>query len=376
MITVFITSLLLLVYTALLFFYRNAWLQIPVFEKNETPSTFITVIIPARNEENNIGNCLRSIQQQSYPLHLFEVIVVDDLSEDDTASIVNSFPSANIRLLDMKEFIADNKINSYKKKGIASAISMARGELIVTTDADCTHPVKWLETMAACYQQQKAKFIAAPVCFREKNNFLNVFQSLDFMSLQGITGASVYKGVHSMCNGANLAYEKAAYMEVGGFKGIDDIASGDDMLLMHKIAERFPSAVSYLLSPDVIVETDTAASWKAFFQQRIRWASKAPYYKDKRIFSVLLMVFLLNLSLLLTGLLSIFYHQLFFYWLLLVACKTIAELFFLYPVSCFFRKERLLFWFPLAQLPHIFYTVVAAFFGQFGKYEWKGRMVK
>jgi glycosyltransferase involved in cell wall biosynthesis len=376
MILILITSLLLLVYIALLLFYRNAWRHIPVFEKKITPSVFISVIIPARNEEKNIADCLRSIQLQSYPSHLFEVIVVNDFSEDDTAAVVKKFPLNNLRLLDMKDIIGDDRINSYKKKGIASAISMAKGKLIVTTDADCTHPVQWLETIAACYEQQGTKFIAAPVCFSNEKSFLDIFQSLDFMSLQGITGASVYKGFHSMCNGANLAYEKAAYLEVGGFKGIDDIASGDDMLLMHKIAKRFPSSVFYLQSENVIVQTAAAENWKAFFQQRIRWASKATYYKDKRITAVLLLILLLNLLLLLTAASGIFYHQLLVYWFILVAIKTIAELFFLYPVSSFFRKEKLLWWFPIAQLPHIVYTVIAAFFGQFGNYEWKGRMVK
>lgn len=136
-------------------------------------------------------------------------------------------------------------------------------------------------------------FIAAPVAFLEEGSLVNLFQDLDFLTLQGITGASVYKNVHTMCNGANLAYQRKVFYEVEGFKGIDTIASGDDMLLMHKIWKCYPKKIQYLKSKEAIVRTEAAANWKAFINQRIRWASKATSYDDKRIFSVLILVYLL-----------------------------------------------------------------------------------
>ena len=98
------------------------------------------------------------------------------------------------------------------------------------------------------------------------------------MTLQGITGASVYKKFHSMCNGANLAYEKKAFNDAGGFEGIDNIASGDDMLLMHKIQKIYPDRIKYLKSADVVVQTQPQETLKDFMNQRIRWASKADKY--------------------------------------------------------------------------------------------------
>ncbi len=115
------------------------------------------------------------------------------------------------------------------------------------------------------------------------------------MSLQGITAASVNKGFHSMCNGANLAYKKSMFQQVKGFAGIDNIASGDDMLLMHKIYKQDAAGVKFLLSQQVIVQTEAMKDWKSFFNQRIRWASKADSYQDKRIFWVLALVYCLNL---------------------------------------------------------------------------------
>ena len=175
-----------------------------------------------------------------------------------------------------------------KKKAIETGIQLSKGELIVTIDADCiTHP-EWLSTIAAFYKKHQPEMIVMPVSIQPTQSFIQLFQSVDFMSLQGITGAAVERNLHGMCNGANLAYTKKAFFEVGGFKGIDDIASGDDMLLMQKIAAKNKNAVKYLKSEKVIVETLPVDTIGEFFQQRIRWASKADQYHDKTLFPVLL----------------------------------------------------------------------------------------
>ena len=347
------------------------------------PSTVISVIIPARNEEANIKACLQSVITQSYPNDLFEVIVVDDFSTDKTAEIIRSFDGKNVSLLSLKDFTKQEELNSYKKKAIEIAISKAKGELIVTTDADCIVQKKWLKTIASFYEKHHPVFIAAPVTYFSSPageglgvRFLKIFQSLDFMTLQGITGASVYKKFHSMCNGANLAYEKKVFLEVDGFAGIDNIASGDDMLLMHKIFNHYPDKVSFLKSVDAIVQTKPADSLKEFLNQRIRWASKADKYTDNKITGVLLLVYLFIVWFLLLGVLSFFYPYLFFWFIGVLCAKTIVELFFLIPVAQFFKKGKLLLWFPVAQPFHILYTIIAGWLGKFGSYQWKQRKVK
>src|SRR5438552_106784 len=145
-------------------------------------------------------------------------------------------------------------------------------------------------------EEKNIVFIAAPVVLQNNSSVLQIFQAMDFLVLQGITAASVYKQFHSMCNGANLAYEKKAFEEVNGFESIDHIASGDDMLLMHKIRKKFPGRLNYLKSKKVIVSTQPMKTWKEFLNQRTRWASKARFYDDKRIFFVLLLVYLFNFS--------------------------------------------------------------------------------
>jgi biofilm PGA synthesis N-glycosyltransferase PgaC len=371
MILLYITIGLFIFYSILILFYRAGWLQLKPFSQTDLESSIkISVIIPARNEEENIGKLLTSLEKQSYPPHLFEIIVVDDHSADNTVDVVNGYSFAKLIRLEF-----DN-INSYKKKAIETGIAAASGDLIVTTDADCIVPVNWLKTIGSFKEETNTVFIAAPVVLENESNLLQTFQALDFLVLQGITAASVQKRFHNMCNGANLAYEKKAFFEVNGFTGIDHIASGDDMLLMQKIAERFPAKVSYLLSKDVIVTTQAARTWKEFFSQRIRWASKATDYNDIKIFSTLFLVYFFNCALLALFISGFWMH---FLWLGLISIlilKIIIELIFIYPVAKFYNKQNLIKWFPFFQPLHIVYTVIAGWLGVFGSFEWKGRRVK
>ena len=384
-----ITIVIFTGYAVILLYYRRSWLSIPAFhipqKQTNLPDseTFVTIIIPARNEERCIGACLESVLSQRYPKKLLEVIVVDDHSSDNTVSIIQNFRTGNIKLLSLKDHLSNETLNSYKKKAIEIAVNAAAGELIITTDADCIMPPNWLQTMTAFYETYRPAFIAAPVTYLPFNKedgpgikFLKIFQLLDFMSLQGITGASVYKKFHTMCNGANLAYEKKVFHEVGGFKGIDNIASGDDMLLMHKIYQAYPERVLFLKSRDAIVRTRPMDTFKDFINQRIRWASKADKYNDKRIFPVLLLVYILNAWIMALAIIVLFNSSMGYWLIAVILAKTIIELFFLYPVSVFFEQQKLLWWFPIAQPFHIIYTVIAGWLGRFGTYHWKERKVK
>lgn len=372
-----ITFLLFFTYILLIIYYRQSWISIPDFKPtlNAVPKTKISIIIPARNEEENIAECLNSIISQNYPKHLLEVLVIDDHSTDNTAEIILCFKEKNVRLLSLKDFVGSTEINSYKKKAIEIAIKQSTGELIVTTDADCIVAQNWLQTIVEFYEGKKPAFIVMPVSINCSSKFIEIFQSLDFMTLQGITGASVYKKFHSMCNGANLAYTKKAFEQVGGFKGIDAVASGDDMLLLHKIFKRYPDGVGYLKSTEVIVQTQPVKSVGQFFNQRIRWASKADKYEDKKILVVLLLVYFFNLWILLLGA-AAFFFPLTGFIIIIILAKTIVELLFLYPVAKFFNQTKLLWLFPIAQPFHILYTVTAGWLGKFGKYTWKERTVK
>ncbi len=455
----FILSITLtILYTTIIIYYRFAFTSIKQFNNSTIQpfnnSTTLSIIIPARNEAENIENCLQSILQNKYPAHLLEIIVVDDHSEDNTAIIVKKYVAQNVKLISLKDFVTD-KINSYKKKAIEVAIAQASGTLIITTDADCIVPNTWLQTIATFYQEKKPAFIAAPVLIdpyfsleiqthkvEDKSSELDIpsiqngeklsdihnlttgtlsleththketakgsefshpsphrgegkglrvsgvslFQSLDFMTLQGITAAVVHKKQMTMCNGANMAYERAAFYEVGGFAGIDNIASGDDMLLMHKIYKQYPDRVLFLKSKEAIVKTAPVNTISQFFNQRIRWASKADKYDDKRILPVLVLVYSFNLMMLVMPIVALFKNaqysifnvqsSMLGVWLWMLFFKIAVELFFLFPVASFFGKKSMMWFFPLLQPFHICYTIIAGWLGKFGKYTWKERNVQ
>lgn len=363
--------------------YTIGWTKCSRFHVNKQfqPTTKISILIPARNEAGNIEKCLRSILNNSYPETLREIIVIDDFSSDNTAIIASELLMGhNGRLLQLKDYISpQERLNAFKKKALSIAIEQAQGDLIVTTDADCICPESWLRQMAGLYEHSHAKFIAAPVSFipanREKNG-LYYFQSLDFMTMQGITAAGAGLNIGSMCNGANMAFEKAAFHKVGGYQGIDQIASGDDMLLMYKIKKEFPNGIRYLKAKEAIVATPCQPTIGSFFNQRIRWASKSDKYDDKLMTFVLLCVYLFNFCLLTFAVYTFFRPATGLSFLYILIAKIIVEIVFLLPVSHFFKKKTELWFFPLLQPFHIFYVVAAGFLGKFGRYQWKDRIVK
>ena len=370
MVILYIAIFLFLCYSSLVIFYWLAWKSAQEFvPPPRTLTTSVSVIIPARNEEKNIASLLRALQQQNYPPELVQVIIANDQSTDNTAIIAKSFGTT---VVDLKK----ESLRAHKKRAIEQAIAIATGDLVITTDADCVPPPNWIQTIVSFREVNKSQFIAAPVVFENNSSVLQIFQSLDFLVLQGITGAAVTKKVHSMCNGANLAYGKNAFIMVNGFDGIDHIASGDDMLLMHKIWTQFPDQVHYLKSKEAVVVTQPASTWRDFFHQRIRWASKAIFYDDKRIFLALLLVYLFNLSFLVLVVAGFWLHLLWVYLIILLLAKTGVEFPLIYSVAKFYNKQPLLKYFLFLQPLHIGYTILIGLLGQFGKYEWKGRRVK
>jgi cellulose synthase/poly-beta-1,6-N-acetylglucosamine synthase-like glycosyltransferase len=367
-------------YSLLIILYRRWFLELPQFEAPVTliPQTKFSIIIPARNEADNIDRFLPSILEQNYPAELFDVTVINDHSTDNTAHRVLLLQKkySNLFLIELSEHVNQGITNAYKKKAIEIAIAQSKGDWILTTDADCKAGKEWLIQYDAFIQEQQPVFVAAPVMFFNTGSFLSLFQVLDFMSLQGITAAAVCAGSHAMCNGANLAYLKTAFYEVDQFSGIDHIASGDDMLLMQKIKKRYPGKLGYLFQEKAIIQTEAMPDWKSFLNQRIRWASKADSYGDRSIFWVLLLVYLLNFSLLMIAISAIFVDNGWYHFVLLVSIKTIVELSFMIPVSRFFGSIEIIGWFPMMQPFHILYTVIAGWLGKFGSYQWKGRKLQ
>jgi cellulose synthase/poly-beta-1,6-N-acetylglucosamine synthase-like glycosyltransferase len=369
----YISIIFLLLYACLIFFYCHAWRKLDYYDfQPVNDHRFLSVIVPARNEEKNISLLLKAISQQTYPKDFFEIIVVDDFSVDTTIETVKNWSLPNLVLI--QPAIASQF--SSKKKAIEAGLKIARGELIITTDADCIPAKNWLETINSFYVKNDAAFIAAPVKYTCNGSFVQIFQAIDFLTLQGITAASVSAHFHTMCNGANLAYKKEAFRQVNGFEGIDKVATGDDMLLMYKIWKKHPEKIFYLKNKQAIVSTQPMSTWNDFLMQRKRWASKTLVYKDYKVIAVLAFVYLLN-CLFVALIIASFFND-FYLWYVLGFCiiKTLIELPFVYSVAEFYKEKKLVKFLFVFQPLHIFYTVLVGLLSQFGKYEWKGRTTK
>ncbi|MBD1423359.1 glycosyltransferase [Sphingobacterium chuzhouense] len=362
------------VYVVLVFYMLRGWMQIPYFKPQQTTvHTPISVLIAARNEEDNIARTLNCIVNQDFPKELLQIIVMDDHSTDNTAAIVASYASRGVTLLQLNE---GDKLNSYKKLAISRAIAQASGEIIVTTDADCRMGTNWLRTVVSYFEETEAYMVSSPVAYSEEKSYFERLQTLEFLYLIGLGAAGIGNKNPTTCNGANLAYRRDLFYEMGGFNGIDNLASGDDELFLHKVAEKYAEKIGFCKSKDAIVYTDAKATLSGFISQRRRWASKSTKYRDKRVVWLGVSIWLFNLSLI-AGLMQFIIDLPNVNVLFLVAfvMKVLAELAFIYPLCGLVNRHPLLVnLFPLSFI-HAVYLVYIGVAGNVGKYDWKGRRV-
>ncbi|WP_375445246.1 glycosyltransferase [uncultured Fibrella sp.] len=374
---IWVLWLLAAAYALLTIALWRAWNGLP--EKRESAlhlleKPTITVIIPVRNEAANLPFLLADLTAQTYP-H-FSVIVADDASTDTTAELARGYVPVAPYPLTVFTLADDSTVASPKKRAIAQSITQATGTLIVTTDGDCRVGPNWLDALARFYQQTGANLISGPVTFTTERTVFGSLQTVEFASLIGAGAATLAMGKPTMCNGANLCYEKAAFEAVDGFAGVDHVASGDDELLMHKMAARFPKGVHFLKNRDALVETAAHQSLGTFYQQRKRWAGKWRAYSS--VFPTLLAVFIFLSNL--TPIVALGY------WLAgglsgsatlgIVLLKLTPEFVYLRSVLVFLRKQSAVGWIPLTQL---IYPVYVLFFGLAAQQPgivWKGRKLK
>ena len=302
------------------------------FSKKEfTPKTSFSIVVPFRNEKENLPNLLHSISLLNYPKELVEVILVDDDSEEVF--------SVQYSVFSLKVIKNIRKSNSPKKDAIETAIQIAKNDWIITTDADCLVQKDWLSIYDQYIQENEVKMVASGVCYIPKSGFLSAFQNLDFLSLQGATIGSFGINQPFMCNGANFAYSKAFFKELNGFQGNNSIASGDDVFLLQKAVSVTPKKVGFLLSKESIVATKPVENWTELFQQRVRWASKSTGYSSVygKLLAVVVfggnLVWILSFFLWLSGILD---QNIF---MLFVALKFLIDFNLLFKTANFFESK-------------------------------------
>lgn len=391
-----VTMLIILIIIAYLFIIGMliyGFDKVKDFKLQDLPAkTKFSVVIPFRNESENLPKLLKSIARLNYSKDLFEVILVDDDSEDDSVSIIEKFISkrpfdkveANGRLLSEIEVNQSNiriinnerTSNSPKKDAITSAVKMSKFNWIITTDADCILPKYWLDVFDEFIQVNQPNCIVAPVTYLEKPTFLSRFQSLDFLSLQGATIGGFGINKPFLCNGANFGYRKSQFNSVNGFDGNDTIASGDDIFLLEKLLKHNAKKVHYLKSDQAIVTTNAAKNLDALFQQRLRWASKTSRYKSWFAKSIGLIVLLGNLACLGLIFAVIFNYMHIKIAISLFVIKFSIDFLLIFKTSRFFKQENLLLPYLFSSFIYPFFNVSIAFLSVFKSFHWKGRISK
>ena len=339
----------------------------------QKPKTKFSIIVPFRNEAENLPILLDSFSKLNYPMNRFEVILVDDAS--DFRFQISDFGPKRQRTGEAFQIALIDNIrvsNSPKKDAIATAMKVVQNEWIITTDADCVVNKNWLSLLDNYIQlNPEVSMVAGAVTYDCENSFLHHFQQLDLASLQGATIGSFGLGKGFMCNGANFAYAKSFFNELKGFEGNDKIASGDDVFLLQKAIAQFPRKVHYLKSVDNIVITKPMNDWNSLFNQRVRWASKTSSYQSSFGKGLGLIVLGGNM-----GFLFIIYNLLFwagnFYLLIsLLIAKLIVDFYLIYKTNGFLKSKT--HFYLMGGLLYPFFSVSVALYSLVGRYEWKGR---
>jgi glycosyltransferase involved in cell wall biosynthesis len=355
-----------IIYAAVVGLFFWGWKRLIPFRSKSIIGPKVSVIIAARNEEQNLAHLLSDISEQSYPQELIECIVVDDHSTDGTVSSISS-------LLGVKVVSLPKSLEG-KKQAVKLGIESSSGEILLFTDADCRVSIRWIETIVSFFAERKPLMVLAPVLATSKSRIGKCLE-LEWMSLQASTAGSVGAGYPVMCNAANLAFARQAIPNILSIYDNNNIKSGDDMFALIALKRQSPGSVQYLKSRDALVVTSLPTSLRTFLHQRTRWAAKAKFYNDWQINLTALLVAFVNLflaSLFVNALVSNHWSPL----LLLLLVKSVVDFPFLLSVSRFFQKSGLMFWFPVVQSFYFLYVSFTALFSLFIPKYWKGRKIK
>lgn len=375
MITAAVIITLLYLFTMLFLLY--GFFQVPGAGKISAPKTHFSIVIPYRDEADNLPRLFSSILKLEYPVEMFEILAVNDASQDHSEALWRKFGKENPEL---QVHLLENvrRSGSPKKDAIEEAISVSQGEYIITTDADCELPENWLREMNTVLCRTNAAAVAAPVALKNgdsKMTFLRGFQELEILSLQAVTIGGFGVNIPLMCNGANFCYSKKAFYEVNGFEGNDEHAGGDDIFLLEKFYGKGLKTI-FLKSTSAIVRTNAAQNWSSLISQRIRWAAKAGGYQNPYSKGLGLLVFSMNFLLIIVAAGTA--GKIFPVWLLsfMFLAKFNMDFIFILKSAQFFGRERTMKHYFLSSIFYPFFSSFVALSSFFKGFEWKGRKFK
>ncbi len=358
-------------YAAMILFAISGWQKLK--SEPEKGSTLgVSVLIAARNESNSIETTIDNLINQNYPSELFEIIVIDDHSEDDTLEKCKRLKEKHPRLQIISDQTGDGK-----KAALQAGIDKAKFPIIATVDADCRIPSEWLKTMMGNWKNETTKMLLGPVILHPTRTLFQQIQSLEMLSIMGLTGGSAAFGKPIMANGANIFFEKAAFDNIGGYADNGN-PSGDDVFTMLKINERWPGSIQFVKDFRAVVHTDPQRLFSEFWQQRKRWLSKKGGYSNLWVKASALITYAANLTAFIALIICIFSFG--SYWadnlLWLLVIKTILDLMLTRTVKKNLQPDCGIWNIIPAEIFIITYVTLLGIIGNVGNYVWKGRSIK
>lgn len=360
--------LFLIAYIIVIGIITIGWIRIPqTSTKKITVKTKVSVIIAVRNEAGNIYHLLESLVKQTYDPNLFDIVIVDDHSEDETVNIINKYIHNDIISITLIK--ADKK---GKKSALLQGINYSNSELIITTDGDCSVNSNWISAFVDYYVSSNKKVISGPVTYSSSGGFWEGFFRLDFSSLVAAGAGSIGVGLPLMGNGANMAFSKEIYTDFDNRN--DKHASGDDVFLMHHVTKKFGAkSLGFLKNEDSMVITHAPNNISSFMSQRMRWGSKAKGYRLIWPIVVSLVVFLFNAGLSAILISGFFMSWAFIVYALLVITKYFIDFPLVYRYLNFSNAPRLKPLFFFAEFIYPLYIFTASILALFFKFSWKNR---
>lgn len=362
--SIFVTYFILIVYLLTGVYKAN----IQNFKKANISNLRVSIIAAFRNEEENLTKFFESIYSQTIPIEKFELILINDFSEDNSFLIAKKL-QAKYNELNVK--ILQNKISG-KKNAINLGVEASEYDYLIFTDIDCVHNKNWILSMVKYFETKKSDFLIGPVKIGSDKNLFKKFQEIEFLSLQASTFGSAGNNNPILCNAANLGIKKSKYEFI---KTNPKVTSGDDIFLLHSIKKDKNSVISFVNDENAIVETNAKASVSEFINQRLRWASKSKHYKDYLSILISLIVVLTNLSVLIF---PFFLNSNWIYILIagLIMQKFLIDFIFLKSINKLYKSEFNIFSFLLFEITYCIYITLISLFIILGVTpKWKGRTV-
>ncbi|HMV08560.1 MAG TPA: glycosyltransferase [Cyclobacteriaceae bacterium] len=364
----FVFIIIFLSYVVVMFGLITGWIKaMGINVPGVVKEKFISVIVAFRNEEATIGRLIDDLQEQEYPRDKFEVVLINDHSEDNSVSVINESLRGPISSKLM------NNATPGKKSALTKGIRHSVGTIMVTTDADCRMGKDWLRSINNSFYDESVKMTFGPVKFQTDDTLFSTMQAIEFSSLIGSGAATAAFGFPTLCNGANLAFTKDVFTETGGYDGNEHIASGDDEFLMRKIEAKYPGGIRFNNSPDSLVTTTPQQTLNEFLNQRLRWAGKWRYHEGTNSKLLAVYIFLFHLSVLVLPFFVLMGDISVYILLGLLVAKAIVELFFLRPVCTWLKVRWSWVAFIILQVVYPIYAVGVALAALFKTPFWKGR---